>query len=117
MLLLPAGRWPARPWDRTLCPPVAQLNRIPNHVSSAKTFEISVEEGIEAADIMDRVRETARGAGIVISGDDSTGQFKGTAEGTYRVDVDSRIIRVDVTSKPAFVPWSMVESALRKVFR
>ena len=86
-------------------------------MSSAKTFEIAVEEGIEAADIMDRVRETARGAGIVISGDDSTGQFKGTAEGTYAVNVESRIIRVDVTSKPAFVPWSMIESALRKVFR
>ena len=86
-------------------------------MSSAKTFEITVDEGIEAADIMARAREAARGAGIVISGDDATGQFKGTAEGTYSVNVESRLIRVDVTSKPAFVPWGMVESALRKVFR
>jgi len=86
-------------------------------VSSTKTFEIVVEEGVQAAAIMARVREAARGAGIVLSGDNDSGEFTGTAEGTYSVDVASRLIRVDVTSKPAFVPWSMVESALRKVFR
>jgi hypothetical protein len=86
-------------------------------VSSAKTFEISVSEEAVAAEIVGRAREAARGAGIVINGDDDQGSFRGTAEGNYSVDIRSRVIRVEVTSKPGFVPWGMVESALRKVFK
>jgi hypothetical protein len=86
-------------------------------VSSTKTFEISVAEGTEAADVMSRAREAARGAGIAISGDDRTGRFEGTAEGSYEVDSATRMIRVEVTNKPGFVPWNLVESALRKVFK
>ena len=86
-------------------------------MSIAKTFEIPVSEGAEAADIVGRAKDAARGAGIVINGDHAQGSFKGTAEGNYSVDVRSRIIRVEVTNKPGFVPWGMVESALRKVFK
>jgi len=86
-------------------------------VSSTKTFEISVADGAEAADIMDRARDAARGAGIAISGNDESGNFKGTADGSYEVDVENRTIRVEVTNKPGFVPWGLVESALRKVFK
>lgn len=86
-------------------------------VSSAKTFEIEVDEGVDAAAIISRAQETARGAGIVISGDNDGGTFRGTAQGSYAVDVAARMIRIEVTSKPGFVPWGMVESALRKVFR
>ena len=86
-------------------------------MSSAKTFEIPVAEDVDAADILERARGAARGAGIAISGDESGGRFEGTAEGTYSVDAAARLIRVEVTSKPGFVPWSMVEGALHKVFK
>ena len=86
-------------------------------MSSPKTFEIAVDEGVDAAAILTRAQEAARGAGIVIAGDNGNGTFRGTAEGSYTVDVDARMIRVEVTNKPGFVPWSMVESALRKVFK
>ena len=86
-------------------------------MSSAKTFEIEVEEGVDAAAIVSRAHDTARSAGIVISGDNDGGTFRGTADGTYTIDVQSRTIRVEVTNKPGFVPWGMVESALRKVFK
>lgn len=86
-------------------------------MSTSKTFEITVEEGSSAADILARAREAARGAGITISGDDAGGRFKGTAEGSYKVDEAERRVTVEVTSKPSFVPWGMVEGALRKVFR
>lgn len=66
---------------------------------------------------MDRARNAAKAAGIVITGDDAAGRFSGTAEGSYQVDAENRLIRVEVTNKPGFVPWRMVESALRKVFR
>jgi hypothetical protein len=86
-------------------------------VSSPKTFEIPVQDGVSTDEILERAREAARGAGIAIQGDASAGRFDGTAEGTYSVDAGSRTITVEVTAKPGFVPWSMVESALRKVFR
>ena len=86
-------------------------------MSSAKTFEIAVDEGVDAAAVISRAQETARSAGIVISGNGDGGTFRGTAQGNYTVDVEARMIRVEVTDKPGFVPWGMVESALRKVFK
>ncbi len=84
---------------------------------SSKTFEISVADDASTDEILQRAKETARGAGIALSGDESTGRFEGTATGNYTVDADARMIRVEVTDKPGFVPWGMVESALRKVFQ
>jgi hypothetical protein len=86
-------------------------------VSTSKTFEIVVDEGSTASDILTRAREAARGAGITINGDDASGRFKGTAEGSYSVDEANRLVTVEVTNKPSFVPWGLVEGALRKVFR
>ncbi len=84
---------------------------------SSKTFEIEVAEGASTEDILGRAKDAARGAGIALTGDDSAGRFEGTATGSYNVDLEARIIRVEVTDKPGFVPWGMVESALRKVFQ
>ncbi len=80
----------------------------------SKKFEFPIREGTDAAAVLERARGEARGAGIVIEGDDTEGRFRGTAEGTYAVDGDT--LRVEITNKPAFVPWKMVESALQKVF-
>jgi hypothetical protein len=86
-------------------------------VSSAKTFEIPVAEGVDPAAVLSRAQDVARGAGIVIAGDDAAGTFRGTADGTYAVDVATRLIRIEVTNKPGFVPWGIIESALRKAFK
>jgi hypothetical protein len=86
-------------------------------VSSTKTFEINVEEGVDAASILARAQDAARGAGIVIAGNGDGGTFRGTAQGSYVIDEAARLVRVEVTSKPGFVPWTMIESALRKVFK
>lgn len=84
---------------------------------SSKTFEIPVADGASTEEIVGRARDAARGAGIALTGDESAGRFEGTATGTYRVDLESRTIHVEVTDKPSFVPWGMVESGLRKVFQ
>jgi hypothetical protein len=84
---------------------------------SSKTFEIAVAEDVSTEDILARARDTARGAGIALTGDQDAGRFEGTATGNYTVDAEARMIRVEVTDKPGFVPWGMVESALRKVFQ
>jgi hypothetical protein len=76
-----------------------------------------VAEGTDAADLLARAREAARGAGIALTGDETAGRFEGTAGGTYTVDDEARLVRIEVTSKPAFVPWSLVENILRKAFR
>ena len=84
---------------------------------SSKTFEIPVADDASTEEILGRARDAARGAGIALTGDDTAGRFEGTATGNYTVDLASRTIRVEVTDKPGFVPWQMVESALRKVFQ
>ena len=84
---------------------------------SSKTFEIPVAEGASTEEILGRARDAARGAGIALTGDDTAGRFEGTATGSYAVDLEKRLIHVEVTDKPSFVPWGMVESALRKVFQ
>ncbi len=80
----------------------------------AKSFEFPIAEGTNAGAVLDRARTEARRSGIVIEGSDAEGRFRGTAEGSYTVDGD--LLRVEITNKPAFVPWGMVESALKKVF-
>lgn len=84
-------------------------------MSAEKIFDIDVPGEESAESILPRAREAARGAGIALVGDLSSGSFRGTAEGTY--SVDGRRIRITVTRKPGFVPWGMIESSLRKVFR
>lgn len=80
----------------------------------AKSFEFPIGDDTDASAVLDRAREEARKSGIVMEGDASTGRFRGTAEGTYQVQGTSLL--VEVTNKPTFVPWAMIESALRKVF-
>lgn len=87
------------------------------YAMSSKTFDIPVADGVSTEAILDRAKDAARGAGIALTGDENAGRFEGTATGSYAVDLDNRTIRVEVTDKPGFVPWSMVESALRKVFQ
>jgi hypothetical protein len=83
-------------------------------LSSTRTFEFEVAEGASGAALMEQARSRARQAGIAISGDESGGSFKGTATGSYVID--GRTVRVQVDSKPAFVPWAMIESGLRRMF-
>lgn len=60
-------------------------------------------------------REQARAAGAQFAGDAAAGRFAARGvEGTYAV-ADGQV-RVTVTRMPALLPWSLVESELRKFF-
>ena len=83
-------------------------------MSDSRSFEFDVAEGRTAAQILEQARVQAKGAGIAMQGDATSGSFRGTATGTY--SVDGRRLKVEVTSKPGLVPWKMVESALRRLF-
>ncbi len=86
-------------------------------MSTEKTFDITVEPDADVAELLGRARSAAGKAGIALSGDDTRGRFNGTAEGSYTYDADAGLLKVEVTNKPGFVPWKMIESAIRKVFK
>lgn len=83
-------------------------------MAETRSFEFSVAEGRSADDVLAKAREQARGAGIALLGDSTSGTFRGAASGTYAVE--GRRLRVEVTDKPRFVPWMMVESTLARLF-
>ena len=83
-------------------------------VAEARSFEFAVAEGRTPAQILEQAKTEARKAGIAMHGDATSGSFKGTATGTYAVE--GRRLRVEVTAKPGFVPWKLVESALQRLF-
>ena len=83
-------------------------------MAASKTFEFDVPEGADREALLQRARQRAREVGIKIEGDVSGGTFSGTAEGRYAVEAAS--VRLEVDSKPAFVPWALVEKGLAKAF-
>jgi hypothetical protein len=83
-------------------------------VAEPRTFEFAVADGKTPEDLLAQARQQARGAGIALAGDATQGTFRGTAAGTYTVV--GRTLRVEVTDKPGFVPWGMVEGALKRLF-
>jgi hypothetical protein len=83
-------------------------------VAEPRTFEFAVAEGKTPEDLLAQARHQARGAGIALTGDATHGSFRGTAAGTYTVV--GRTLKVEVTEKPGFVPWGLVEGALKRLF-
>ena len=83
-------------------------------MTDGKTYEVEVPEGIPLEQGLAEARVKARGVGIALVGDAAGGSFTGTAEGRY--EVDGRRLRLVVTKKPSFVPWTLVESGLKQVF-
>ena len=72
-----------------------------------------IVEGVEAAAA--KVREAGRAKRLAFSGDDVTGSFTGPADGTYAVEGDA--VKITVEKKPMIVPWGMIESALKDLFK
>lgn len=83
-------------------------------MSDARQFEFAVPAGSSPEAVLARARAQAQGAGITLTGDACEGRFEGTASGTYRVA--GQVLHVEVARKPAFVPWGLVESTLRRLF-
>jgi hypothetical protein len=79
-----------------------------------QTDTFAVPAGKTADELLAKAKDLGRGKGIALVGDSKAGTFKGTAEGTYAVEDGA--ITIEVTKKPGFVPWMMIESALKDVF-
>ena len=80
----------------------------------AQTYTFPVPAGKTTDELLAKAKDLGRGKGIALVGDSKAGSFKGTAEGTY--SVAGGAITIEVTKKPGFVPWMMIESALKDVF-
>ncbi|MFM8979069.1 MAG: hypothetical protein ACKOSS_01190 [Planctomycetia bacterium] len=80
----------------------------------ARPFEFPIPPGSSPEAVLARARAQAQGAGVTLTGDAHAGSFDGAASGTYRVE--GQVLHVEVARKPAFVPWGLVESTLRRLF-
>jgi len=83
-------------------------------VPDPRRFEFAVPPGASAEQVLARARAQAQGVGITLAGDARAGRFEGAASGTYQVDGST--LTVEVLRKPGFVPWSLVESSLQRLF-
>jgi hypothetical protein len=80
----------------------------------AQTYTFPIPAGAKAEELVAKAREAGRGKGIALVGDGKKGTFKGTADGSYEVVGGDLVITVD--RKPGFVPWGVIESALKGLF-
>ncbi|MDJ0521204.1 MAG: hypothetical protein QNJ90_03940 [Planctomycetota bacterium] len=83
-------------------------------MAQVKTYEVLIPAGMDHEDGLVEAKEKASGVGITLDGDTDKGTFSGTAAGTYRREGDR--LHFQITKKPFFISWGMIESQLRKVF-
>lgn len=79
-----------------------------------QTYVIELPAGKDPGELLARAKAEGKSKGIALVGDIHTGTFKGTADGSYVME-DGKIT-VTVDRKPGFVPWGVVESALKGLF-
>ena len=80
----------------------------------AQTYRFPIPSGKSAAELLEKAKAAGKARKIAFSGDDKAGRFQGVAEGSYAVEAGTLTIVVD--KKPAFVPWMMIETALKDLF-
>ncbi len=80
----------------------------------AQTYTFPIPANRSATELLEKAKAAGKSKRIAFTGDEKAGRFQGVAEGTYTVDGGQLTIVVD--KKPAFVPWMMIESALKDLF-
>lgn len=80
----------------------------------AQTYTFPIPAGRSAAELLDAAKVAGKSRRIAFSGDEKAGRFQGAAEGSYRVEAGQ--LTIEVEKKPAFVPWMMIENALKGLF-
>ncbi len=89
------------------------IPRFFTHSTMSKSFEVKLNGN--ADEIIAKARGAALNNGIHFDGDEQTGHFAGHGiEGSYLILEDIMSVRID--KKPMIMPWSMIESTLRKYF-
>ena len=79
----------------------------------SKSFEFKLHR--DPDDVIAKARLAARDNGVNFEGDGQTGRFAGHGiEGSYLILEDT--LSLQISKKPFIMPWSLIESSLRKFF-
>ncbi len=79
----------------------------------SKSFEVKLKTDPDK--VITKARTVARDNGIQFEGDGQTGRFAGHGiEGSYLILEDT--LSIKISKKPFIMPWTMIESTLRKFF-
>ncbi len=83
-------------------------------MSRTKTFAFQLSH--EPAAVVEKARKAAAGNGVKFEGDVQQGRFSGHGiEGSYAIE-NARLLTIQISRKPIIMPWSMIESSMRKFF-
>ncbi len=83
-------------------------------MAAKRTFELKIPPERSIAEGLAEARRRGAEVGVTLTGDARSGEFRGAAAGRYRVE--GRTLFLEVDKKPLIVPWSVIESALKKLF-
>lgn len=79
----------------------------------SKSFEVKLNR--DPDEIIAQAREAAHKNGIQFTGDGQTGHFVGHGiEGSYLILEDT--LSIQISKKPFIMPWSLIETTVRKYF-
>ena len=81
----------------------------------SKTRKVAFPLSQSQDSVIARARKAAAEHGVRLDGDEQQGQFAGHGiEGSYHI-CDTELT-VQISRKPIIMPWSMIESSMRKFF-
>jgi hypothetical protein len=82
-----------------------------HHMS--KAFEVKLSS--DPNEVIAKAKVAARDNGVNFEGDSQTGHFSGHGiEGSYLILENN--LAIQISKKPFIMPWSMIETTLRKYF-
>ena len=80
----------------------------------SQTYTFPIPAGKSATELLEKAKAEGRSKRIAFTGDEKSGRFQGVAEGSYAVEGGQLTVVVD--KKPAFIPWMVIENALKGLF-
>lgn len=82
-------------------------------MSKVRVFDIQLSH--DPSRVIEKAREAAAGSGVRFDGNEQHGLFSGHGiEGSYAIQ--GALLRIQISRKPIIMPWSMIESSMRKFF-
>lgn len=84
-----------------------------DRMSKTKTYAFPLSG--DPLSVVEKARDAAAGNGVKFEGDEQQGRFAGHGiEGLYTIQEAQ--VMIQISRKPIIMPWSMIESSLRKFF-
>lgn len=89
------------------------IDEVTDGMSKTKIFAFPLAQ--DPLSVVDKARKAAADSGVHFQGDEQQGRFAGHGiEGSYAIEETK--LTVQISRKPIIMPWSMIESSMRKFF-